>query len=70
MYWNSELETIDRRGLERLQFARLKKALAAAASTPFYKKVFSENGVAPSKISTLEHLKDIPFTTKNDLRVS
>lgn len=70
MYWNSELETIDRRGLERLQLDRLQKALAAAASTPFYKKVFSENGVDPARISTLEHLKDIPFTTKNDLRVS
>ncbi len=68
--WNREIETIDRKSLESLQFERLRKALAAAAETPFYKKVFADKKVDISKITTLEHLKDMPFTTKNDLRLS
>ncbi len=68
--WNREIETIDRKSLEALQFERLTKALAAAAETPFYKKVFADKKVDISKITTLAHLKDMPFTTKNDLRLS
>ncbi len=68
--WNREIETIDRKSLEALQLERLRKALGAAAETPFYKKVFADKKVDISKIATLEHLKDLPFTTKNDLRLS
>ncbi len=70
MYWNSEIETISRGDLEKLQFQRLQKALEASAATPFYKKFFHDNNVDISKITTLEHLQDLPFTTKNDLRLS
>jgi phenylacetate-CoA ligase len=70
VYWNREIETIDRRGLEALQFKKLTAVLKAAASTPFYKKVFAENSVDIGKITTLDHLKDLPFTSKADLRLS
>ncbi|RPI92251.1 MAG: phenylacetate--CoA ligase family protein, partial [Spirochaetales bacterium] len=70
MYWNKEIETIDRAGLQRIQLERLKKALEAGATTPFYKKIFAEHGLDPAKITSVDHIRDIPFTTKNDLRVS
>ncbi|HPI89527.1 MAG TPA: phenylacetate--CoA ligase [Spirochaetota bacterium] len=70
MFWNEKIETIDRADLNKLQLEKLKKALEAAASTPFYKKLFNDNGVDVSKVTTLKHLKDLPFTTKHDLRLS
>ena len=70
MYWNEEIETMSRADLEKLQLARLQKSLAAAASTPFYGQRFSERNIDVSKIKTIEHLRDLPFTTKHDLRLS
>ncbi len=70
MFWDKETETLDRKSLQEMQLGRLKKALEAASRTPFYSKVFKENGVHVEKLRTLEDLRDIPFTTKNDLRVS
>ncbi len=70
MYWDKDIETIDRKSLQALQLKKLQGALRRSAETPFYKKVFSESGVNVEKITTLDHLKDIPFTTKNDLRLS
>ncbi|HOW82275.1 MAG TPA: phenylacetate--CoA ligase [Spirochaetota bacterium] len=70
MFWNEQLETIERKALEKLQLEKLRKALAAAATTPFYKKVFADNGVDVSRITTLDHLRDLPLTTKHDLRLS
>ena len=64
MFWNEQIETIGRKDLEKLQLAKLQKALAAAASTPFYKKVFTDNGVDVSRVTTLDHLRDLPFTSK------
>ncbi len=70
MFWNKEIETIDRKALESLQFKKLSKALSDAASTPFYRKVFKEHNINVQNISSLDHLKDLPFTTKADLRLS
>jgi phenylacetate-CoA ligase len=70
MYWNKELETIDRKNLEELQLKKLSRTLSDAASTPFYRKVFRESKINVEKISSLEHLKDLPFTSKADLRLS
>ncbi|HPB80977.1 MAG TPA: phenylacetate--CoA ligase [Spirochaetota bacterium] len=68
--WNKDIEAIDRKDLEALQLKRLKRALELASGTSFYGKVFRDNKVDVSKITTLEHLKDLPFTVKNDLRLS
>ncbi|HOT45405.1 MAG TPA: phenylacetate--CoA ligase [Spirochaetota bacterium] len=70
MFWNKEVETIDRKALEQLQFKKLSAALRSAASTPFYKKVFKDNNVSVEKVTSLDHLKDLPFTSKADLRLS
>lgn len=70
MYLNSEIEKINREDLDKIQITRLKKALEAASSTPYYKKIFHENNVNIAAIKTVDHIKDLPFTTKNDLRLS
>lgn len=70
MFWNEEIETLDRKSLEKLQFEKLTKTLNDAARTPYYKQVFSANKVDINKITSLEHLRDLPFTKKTDLRDS
>ncbi len=70
MFWNEEIETIDRKSLEKMQLEKLRIALSRAASTPYYNKVFSDNRVNIDSVKSLDHLKDLPFTTKNDLRLS
>jgi phenylacetate-CoA ligase len=70
MFWNEEIETLDRKSLEALQLKKLKKSLEAAATTPFYMRVFEDKKVNISKINSIEHVKDLPLTTKNDLRLS
>ncbi len=70
MYYNEAVETIERKELEALQIDRLKNALGSASKTPFYKKVINDNKIDISKMTTLEHLRDFPFTTKHDLRLS
>ncbi len=70
MYWNKDIETISRDRLESLQLSKLTTALESAVSTPFYRKFYGEQGVDVSKVKSLSHLRDIPFTTKSDLRLS
>jgi phenylacetate-CoA ligase len=70
MFFNKDIETIERSSLVKLQEERLKKALEAANATKFYSQRFKENNIDISKIKTIEHLRDLPFTTKNDLRLS
>ncbi len=65
-----ELETVSKKDLEKLQFERLKKSLAAATKAPYYQKLFKEHNIHVDSIRTLEHIKDLPFVTKNDLRLS
>ncbi|MBA7555336.1 Phenylacetate-coenzyme A ligase [subsurface metagenome] len=63
-YWDKEIETIDRHSLQQLQLERLKKTLERASKSQYYKRRI------PATINNLTALKDIPFTTKSDLRNS
>lgn len=70
MFWNKDVELISKDDLRKLQYDRLKKALDAAAATPFYKRHFEQKKIDITKITSLDHLRDLPFTTKEDLRLS
>jgi len=70
MYWKDEIETISRSDLEKLQLERLKTSLETAVRSSFYSQRFAETHVDISKIKTLDHIRDLPFTTKHDLRLS
>lgn len=68
MYLHPELETMTRPEIEKLQMERLKTTLQRCMNAPFYKKRFEEYGLKPEDIRSLEDLRKIPFTTKQDLR--
>ena len=68
MYLHKELETLTRPEIEALQLERLQKTVRHCMNSPFYKKRFEENGLTPDSIKSLDDLKKIPFTTKQDLR--
>ncbi len=70
MFWEEKIETMPRGDLQALQLERLKKTVAHAANSPFYKGVFAGNKLDPSAIRTLDDIRRIPFTTKDDLRES
>lgn len=68
-YFNEEIETATERKLKQVQFDRLKKILDYVdRKVPFYQNLFKKNKVDVSKISSLDELKNFPFTVKNDLR--
>lgn len=68
MYWQKDIETINRSELVSLQLKDLRDTLGRAANSIYYQKVFSDNGIDPGKIKSLDDLQRIPFTTKDDLR--
>ena len=68
LYWEEEIETISREGLRQLQTERLRETIAQAAHSDYYKKIFSEKGITPDCIKSPDDLKNLPFTTKDDLR--
>ena len=68
MYWEKELETIDRQALESLQLERLINTLRQAKNSPCYSGVAQINHFAQSGITSIAQLAELPFTTKDDLR--
>jgi phenylacetate-CoA ligase len=69
VYWDREYETMSREQLRILQLERLKLTIERVyRNVPFYRQRFIEAGIKPSSIRTLEDLRRLPFTTKQDLR--
>ncbi|MBR4265554.1 MAG: phenylacetate--CoA ligase [Bacteroidales bacterium] len=67
-YLHPEMETLSIEDIRKLQLERLKATINHCMNSEFYKKRFAENGLKPEDIKTLDDLKKIPFTTKQDLR--
>ena len=67
-YFNPEMETLTRPEIEALQLERLQATVKHCMNSPFYKKRFEEANLKPEDIKTLDDLRRIPFTTKQDLR--
>lgn len=60
---------MERGALERLQLDRLQNTLSRVAThVPFYRNKFKELNLDVSKVTSTEHLRDFPFTLKQDLR--
>ena len=71
MFWDKEIETLDRGSLEQLQLKRLRETMQrVAAHVPFYQHKLAEAGVGPTDIRCLEDLRRLPFTTNADLRAT
>ena len=68
MFWDEKIERLPREDLEALQVATLRKTIRAAVKAPFYRRTLAENGTMPEKVKSLDDLRRLPFTTKQDLR--
>ena len=68
--WNKDIECCsDRKKIEDIQLERLRHmACKAYENVPFYKKRLDESGIKPEMIKSLSDLRNLPFTTKEDLR--
>jgi len=69
MIHDIEFETMPREALEAIQLRRLQATLQRVyATVPFYRKRFDEAGFKPADMKSLDDLRRVPFTTKQDLR--
>ncbi len=69
MYWEPERECMPREDLEQLQLERLQSTLYRVGThVPFYKKKFAELKINFEDIRSLDDLRRLPFTVKQDLR--
>jgi phenylacetate-CoA ligase len=68
VYWNAELETLKPAALQELQLSRLRQTIERAVQSPFYARRLQEAGVAAGNLKSIEDVRKIPCTTKNDLR--
>lgn len=69
MIYDMDYETLPREALEAIQLRRLQATLQRVyATVPFYRKRFDDVGFRPSDLKSLEDLRRVPFTTKQDLR--
>ena len=67
--FSPEIEKATRADIRALQLERLKKIVAYAYErVPMYKQRFDAIGLKPEHIRTLEDIRHIPYTTKDDLR--
>lgn len=69
IYWDQEKECMPVEQLRDLQLRRLKETVYRVyAFVPAYQRKMDEAGIKPDDIKTLDDLKKLPFTTKQDLR--
>ena len=67
-YYHAEQETMLRAALEALQLQRLHATIRRCMTNPFYQKKFAQLGITPDDIRTLDDIRRLPMTTKEDLR--
>jgi phenylacetate-CoA ligase len=69
MIWNEFIECTDRERMAKLQSERLHAMVERLYyNVPFYRGKFQENGIEPGDINSIDQLKNLPFTIKQDLR--
>ena len=69
MIWNEHYECMEREELRKLQGARVSAMVERVYNpVPFYRKKLQDAGMEPGDITTIDDLKKLPFTTKQDLR--
>ncbi len=67
--FNKKKETLPRKKIKELQLTKLKQTVHAVYDhVPFYQQQFKKHKVTPDDIKTLDDIRKLPFTTKDDLR--
>jgi phenylacetate-CoA ligase len=69
-FWDESVEVLSRSELEDLQLQKLNHIIRHVTCSPLYKKKLEHHPLVSSGLSSLEAVKDLPFTTKQDLRDS
>ena len=69
IYWEEEIETMPRIGLEAVQLKRLQKLVARVYErVEPYRRKMDAAGLKPGDVKSLSDLQKLPFTIKDDLR--
>ena len=68
MYWENELETLNRKDLEKLQVKRLKSTIQSAMNSPYYGNLYKQMGLSTDSVKSVADIQKLPFTTKQNLR--
>lgn len=69
MIWKKDVECLDLAGLKALQSHHLKKLIPYIyRNCPVYKQKIDAAGVNPDAIQSIDDIKRLPFTTKEDMR--
>ena len=67
--WNKKIETMSADEMQTFQVKKLRETAEwVCKNVPYYKKKFSEMGIDPQGIGSLEDLAALPFTVKSTLR--
>jgi len=66
----AKFEWMERSELAELQSEGLKRSVAQAAKSPYYSAKFAELGINPNDVKSVDDITKLPFTTKEDLRLS
>ena len=67
-YLDPDLETMSVEQIKALQVERLRATVAHCMNNPIYKERLEKAGVTPESITSIDDIRRIPFTTKQDLR--
>ena len=66
----AHFEWMDRSQIEQQQNEGLRRSVLQAAKSKYYSAKFAEMGLDPESIKSRDDISKLPFTTKEDLRVS
>lgn len=68
-YFYEEFETLPRPALEALQLKRLQNTVSRVyEKVPFYRETLTRASIKPEQIKSLDDLRRLPFTVKQDMR--
>lgn len=68
--WSKD-ETLSREEFQKIQLERLQNTVKRIyENVPYYRKKLEEMGIAPEDIKSLDDLKNLPFTVKDDFRAN
>lgn len=67
-FWEKDIETLQRSGIEKLQVEKLNKSIGIAMHSPYYGDLYSKLVITPGFVKNIQDVTKLPFTTKQDLR--
>ena len=66
--WDRAAETMPRAEREVLQLERLRAQVERARRVPFYRDILNHRELGPHSLRSLDDVRRLPFTTKDDMR--